>query len=208
MDLPPPSLANRATVDPPVVYGVAPGDIYPRTARERDLCDTASRTDWLYLGALVAIDAAAIGVGSSEGIKYASSLPVRMTGPVMIGVAWGATVGGSWLALPKCSPTWVGDPPAEGSVRANWPIALSLALLGGATAPVVDAIAIGYTLPQNWTTLEREMHVVAAGVAGFGGALLPYLLPPRTWAAAEALGRIRLGVDGRGGAFVGYAAAF
>jgi hypothetical protein len=40
-------------------YAYAPGDIYPRTDRERDLCDRASRPDWLYLGGLAALDVGA-----------------------------------------------------------------------------------------------------------------------------------------------------
>jgi hypothetical protein len=111
----------------------------------------------------------------------------------------------------------VASPPREGDVRATWPLALSLALLAGVTAPIVNGIAIGTFcappacqdgLPAAWTTFEREMHVVAAGVSGFGGALLPYLLPPRTWSAARDLDHLRMGADGRGNVFVGYSAAF
>jgi hypothetical protein len=208
----PPSLAS-----PPALYADAPGDIYPRDPRERDLCAKASHPDWLYLGALVAIDAGAFWAGSSEPIKYTSSLPIRFTGPIMIGLAWGATVGGAWLALPKCSPEWVVESPREGRVRETWPLALSLALLAGTTAPIVNAIAFGNctygpkcgngSLPLAWSTFEREMHVVAAGLAGAGGALLPYLIPPRTLAAARELDRIRFGADGRG-AFVAYTTTF
>jgi len=193
---------------PPADYANAPGNIYPVGERERELCAKASRPDWLYLGALLALDTGAIWFGSSGTVKFSTSMPLRFGGPAMIGVTWGATVGGGWLALPKCSPGWVGETPREGAVRATWPLALALALLAGATAPVVNGIAIGYDLPANWTTFERAMHVVAAGVAGFGGALLPYVIPPRTWAAALELDRIRVGPDGRGGAFVGYAVAF
>jgi len=201
---------------PPAAYSYAPGDIYPRGAREEELCARASHADWLYLGGLLVLDTAGIWVGSSFAIKYSDSLPVRMTGPVMIGVTWGATVGGSWLALPQCHPYWVGAPPREGDVRATWPVALSLAALAGVTAPIVNAIAIGTCyppncqggLPSNWTTLEREMHIVAASLAGFGGALLPYLLPPRTWSAAREIDRIRVGADARGGVFIGYSAPF
>ena len=52
------------------------------------------------------------------------------------------------------------------------------------------------------------MHLVAAGVSGFGGALLPYLLPPSTWAASRELEKIRVGTDGRGGFWAGFATAF
>ncbi len=180
---------------PPAHYADAPGDIYPRDARERDLCAEASHPDWVYLASLVAIDVGAFWAGSSAPIKYTSSLPIRFTGPIMIGLAWGGTVGGAWLALPKCSPEWVVESPREGRVRETWPLALSFALLAGTTAPIVNAIAFGNctyhcgngSLPLAWTTFEREMHVVAAGLAGAGGALLPYLIPPRSWAAAKEL---------------------
>jgi hypothetical protein len=159
------------------------------------------------MGGLLALDVAAIWVGSSAPIKFSNSVPVRLSGPAMIGVTWGATVGGAWLALPKCSSDWVGGTAREGSVRATWPLAVALAMLAGATAPIINGIAIGYDLPTTWSTFEREMHVVTAAVAGFGGALLPYLIPPRTWAAAMELERIRVGADGRGG-YVGYVVAF
>jgi hypothetical protein len=155
----------------------------------------------------VALDAGAIWLGSSNAIKYSDSVPSRFAGPAMIGLTWGTTVGGAWLALPKCSSHWVGETPREGEVRATWPLALSLAVLAGATAPIVNAIAIG-SLPGEWSTFEREMHVVTAGITGFAGALLPYLVPPRTWAAARELDHLRFGVDGRGGAAVGYVFAF
>jgi hypothetical protein len=173
------------------------------------LCARASEPDWAYLAGLAALDVGAIWLFSSHDIKYTASVPLRMSGPVMIGVTWGATVGGAWLALPKCSPHWIGEPPPEGDVRATWPLALALALLAGATAPIINGIAIGsYNLPLEWSTFEREMHVVAAGLAGFGGALLPYLLPPRTWSAAREIQRIRFGADHHGGLLLGYSVAF
>lgn len=195
---------------PPPAYAAAPSDIYPRNADEEKLCAEASHPDWFYLGGLLALDVGAIGYGSSADIKFSTSEPVRtLIGPGLIGLAWGATIGGTWLALPKCEPHWVGETPPEGGVRATWPLALSLALLAGATAPIVNAIAIGsYNLPLEWSTEERAMHLVVAGVAGFGGALLPYLLPPRTWAAARELDRLRFGTDGHGNAYIGYSAVF
>jgi hypothetical protein len=202
-------------------YVYAPGDIYPRTDREKELCDRASNPDWIYLAGLVLLDAGAIWLGSSSDIKFSGDTAVRLTGPAMIGLTWGATLGGSWLALPKCSPHWVDVPPREGEVHATWPLALSIALLAGATAPIVNGIAVG-TLPQNWSTEEREVHVGVAAVLGFGGALLPYLVPPRTVVAARELERLRLaplgGLAGPGlavpaggtpaGAYVGYAVPF
>jgi hypothetical protein len=139
---------------------------------------------------------------------------------VVIGVTWGATVGGAWLALPKCSPEWVESPPREGDISATWPLALSFALLAGATAPFVNGIALGTNLPLEWSNFERAMHVVAAGVAGFGGALLPYVLPPSTWSAARDIQHLRFGfvppppglprapATAGSGLFLGYGAAF
>jgi hypothetical protein len=52
------------------------------------------------------------------------------------------------------------------------------------------------------------MHIVVAGVAGVAGAFLPYLLPPRTWAAARELEHLRVEVDGRGDPFLGFVGTF
>jgi len=185
----------------------APGDVYARGERERELCATASHPDWFYLGGLVAADVGAIWFGGSDLVKESGSLALRMSGPTLIGLAWGATIGGAWLALPKCAPNWVDTPPPEGEVHDDVPLALAIALLAGATAPIVNGIAVG-DLPRAWSTDERMAHVIAAGVAGFGGALLPYLLPPRTWSAARALEHIRLGTGPGGRVFVGYTARF
>jgi hypothetical protein len=199
----------------PASYAYAPGDIHPVGAREKELCDRAGHPDWFYLGGLLALDVVGVWVGSSFPVKYSDSIPLRMTGPVMIGLPWGATLGGGWLAMPQCNPDWVATPPREGDVRANWPVALSLAALAGVTAPIVNAIAIGSCfencqggLPATWTTFEREMHIVAAGLSGFGGALLPYLIPPRTWTAARELDRLRFGTDARGNLMLGYTTSF
>jgi hypothetical protein len=51
------------------------------------------------------------------------------------------------------------------------------------------------------------MHLVAAGVAGFAGAFVPYLIPPSTWSAARELERLRVSSDGHS-AFVGYGREF
>lgn len=209
---PPPPPAEVApdtqTTAPVAPHGAAPADLAPRSGREARLCETASRLDWLYLGDLVVLDADAIRTGSSSWMKYRVSNDVaRLAGPAMIGLTWGATVGGAWLALPKCSPQWVPRPSLEGRVSDPWPLALSLALLAGATAPIVNGIAVGFNLPTQWTTAEREIHLVVAGVFGFGGALLPYLLPPKTWSAARELERLQIATDGRS-AFVGYSGSF
>jgi hypothetical protein len=211
--LPPAPPSTPPALSAPAYPTVAPGDIYPRTGRERDLCRLASHPDWFYLGGLLALDAGAIAYGSSYRVKWedvrqdAATVTFRLSGPFAIGLAWGATIGGGYLALPKCSPEWVGETPREGIVRENWPIAISLALLAGATAPIINAVAIGYTLPTPWSDAERVMHLVTAGVAGFGGALLPYLLPPTTASAAREIDKIRFGTDGHS-LFLGYSTAF
>jgi hypothetical protein len=205
--LPPSSSPPQAPSAEAAPYAAAPGDIYPRDAHEAKLCQTASHPDWLYLGDLLALDALTVWYGSSEAIKTSSSLALRLSGPAMVGLTWGATVGGAWLALPKCSPTWVGESPREGGVRSSLPLAISLAVLAGATAPIVNGVAVGH-LPTSWTTFESQMHIVVAGVTGFAGALVPYLLPPRTWAAAQELEHLRVEVDGRGDPFVGFVGTF
>jgi|CZKU01.1.fsa_nt_gi hypothetical protein len=201
----------------------APGDIYPRDSREHDLCARASHPDWFYLGGLALLDVGTVWASTTITLKYSPNLLLRSTGPLMIGFAWGATLGGGWLALPKCSLEWVGESPREGRARPSWPLAVSIAMLAGFTAPIVSFIAIGYcsldpdnpaTTPcqqgfiASTSTFEREMRLVLAGVAGFGGALLPYLIPPTTVRAAREIDRLRIGVDGRGGGFIGYSGTF
>jgi hypothetical protein len=220
--------------DPPADYVRAPGDIYPRGPHEAELCARASHPDWLYLGGLAALDVASVWFGSEYEVKYSTSAIVRLAGPAAIGFMWGATVTGALLSVPKCDPRWVGETPREGQVREIWPLALSLTVLAAATAPIVNAIASGYTTPhspicgdggdgdggcganhhplyaryEDWTTTEREMHVLVAIGFGAVGAVTPYLLPPRTWSAAKELDRIRFGTDGRTTATVGYRFTF
>jgi hypothetical protein len=201
VDAPPPS-------PPPALVAAAPGDVAPRSAREAELCARASRPDWLYLGALGALDVLAIGGGAALNLKESGNV-VSLVWPLAIGVTWGATIGGAWLALPKCSPRWVGEPPPEGDVGDPWALATALALLGAATAPIVSAIVIGSdNLPRDWSNFDRGLHVVVAAVAGFGGALLPYWLAPRTWRAARELEHLRFGAGEGRGAWLGYSAAF
>jgi hypothetical protein len=185
-----------------------PAELGATNPREARLCEAASSPDWLYLGGLVALDVGSIWAFSADWMKYHVSNEVaRLTGPAAIGLTWGATVGGAWLALPKCSKEWVPRPTPGGRVSDPWPLALSLALLAGATAPIVNGIAVGFSLPVQWSTTERELHLVVAGVAGFGGALLPYLLPPKTWAAAREIERLQIAADGRG-VLLGYRGSF
>jgi hypothetical protein len=61
------------------------------------------------------------------------------------------------------------------------------------------------TLP--WSTSERSLRLVLAGAGGAIGALLPYLLPPKTWRAKKELEHLRAGATAHGG-FVGYSLSF
>jgi hypothetical protein len=153
----------------------------------------------------LAADVLAIGFVNGE-LKYKDGSAVRMLGPAFIGLSWGATIGGGYLALPKCRIDYVGSPPPEGDVRSPWPVALSLALLGATMGPIMNGISTG-PLPLEWSTEERAMRIVTSGVAGAVGALVPYLLPPRTWRAARELERLRLEGD-QHRAFVGYTLRF
>ena len=189
------------------MYAAAPGDIYPRNARERDLCGEASHPDWLYMAGLVAIDAGAAVLDWDPSLQNSSIDLARYVGPAAFGLAWGATLGGGYLALPKCDPHWVGEAPREGDVKDAVPLALAIALLGGATAPIFQGIVIGNG-SSSLSTTERAMHIVTAGVAGFVGGLVPYLIPPRTFSAAREIEHLRVGVDTRGGFTLGYQASF
>jgi hypothetical protein len=180
-------------------------DIYPRDQRERDLCKKASSPDWLYLAIPPVLVAGAIAL-DSQGLKYQESSVVRMIGPATVGLTWGFMFGGSYLALPKCSPTYVSTIPPEGDVRPTWPVALAIAMFAGATAPIVVGIETGGA-PASWETIERSMRLVTAGVFGFGAALLPYLLPPKTWRAFKELRDIRAGAT-KDGFFVGIGVTF
>lgn len=192
--------------EPPPLYAFAPGDIYPVGAREKELCDAADHPDWLYLGALLALDAGSIYLNSA--VKFEDAAWKRQLGPAAIGLSWGATIGGGYLAMPKCEPHWVPTAPREGQVRSRWQLALSLALASSISAPFIMGIATGYPLPDNWSTEERSMRLVVSSSLGFVGALLPYVLPPRTWRAARELERIRLSGGGSNGTYVTYGFAF
>jgi hypothetical protein len=205
LDAAPPPQAVSPLAEAAYVY--APTDVAPKGQREAELCDRASRTDWLYLGALLALDVGGIFVEAQGGLQNSDTTALHFVGPVALGLPWGATLGGGYLALPKCDPQWVTAPAREGDVRASWPLALAIGLLAGATAPVIDSIVIG-GYPQQWSTTERSLHVLTAGVAGFTGALVPYLLPPRTWSAARELQRLRVGGTSGAGLQFAYAVSF
>jgi hypothetical protein len=207
--LPPATLPHEP---PPYVYG--PNAIYPLQGQEKELCDRASHPDWLYLGALAAIDVGSLWFLSAT--KYDGSEFVRTSGAAGVGLAWGATLGGGYLALAKCDPNWVSFPPREGGERASWPLAVTFAGLSAITAPFIMGIATGPlpvpngsppTNPQGWSTTERAERIFVSGAAGIVGALLPYVISPSTWSAARELEKIRADVTPRG-AFVSYGVRF
>jgi hypothetical protein len=201
--------AAPATLDPPPppAYVYAATDYRPRSARELELCEKASNVDWLYVGAGLLGAVATIAL-DTEVFQTESSPGVRLLGPSFIGLTWGFTIGGGYLALPKCSPSWVQSAPPEGNVRADWPAAAALTVLAAATAPVIVGVETGegsVTLP--WSTTERSLRLVLSGTTGALGALLPYLLPPKTWRAKKELEHLRAGATAQG-AFVGYSMSF
>lgn len=160
------------------------------------------------MSAALIADAGSIALDSIF-FQVQSHPAVRLIGPSLIGLSWGFTLGGGYLALPKCSLDFVRAAPKEwGAGHVDWPIAISLSVLAAATAPIAVGVFTGegdVTLP--WSTTERSMRLVFAGTGGAVGALLPYLLPPKTWRAAKELENLRAGADMHG-AFVGYYVRF
>ena len=191
----------------PPAYVYAATDERPRTPEEQRLCAKASSPDWLYLGAGVLLTAGAIALDTVER-QQVDSEGVRYLGPAAVGLTWGFTLGGSYLALPKCAPDYVTSPPPEGDVRTDWHVAIAFAALAGLTAPVIEAVETG-TIPTTWSNAERVMRLVVASGLGIAGALLPYVLPPKTWRAAKELEHLRASptADGRGG-FVSWGVRF
>ncbi len=195
--------------DPPA-YVYAPSDIYPVGERERDLCAKADHPDWIYLGGLLALDVGSIWLNGRLMLNQ-DSAGLRLLGPAAVGFSWGATIGGGYLALPKCDPHWVTYAPREGDVRATWPLALTLALVGGMMgATITGVVTTAASTPEElkiWSTEERAARLWIAGGMGFIGALVPYLLPPQTWRASRELAHIRATADSHG-AYLNYSVAF
>jgi hypothetical protein len=197
----------RLPPPPPAAYVYAATDERPRTPEERALCAKASEPDWVYLGTSVVLFAGAVALDTVER-PSAGSEGIRYFGPAAVGLTWGFTLGGSYLALPKCSDDYVSARPPEGDVRTDWLVAVAFTALAGLTAPVVEGIETG-TIPQAWGNTERIMRLVTASGFGIAGSLLPYLLPPKTWRAAKELEHLRASpsADGRGG-FVSWSVRF
>ena len=192
---------------PPPAYVYAATDERPVGPRETELCAKASHPDWLYVGSGLVLTVAAITLDNELKVDTQHSF-ARQLGPASVGLTWGFTLGGGYLSLPKCSPDWVPSSPPEGSVRAAWPMAVAFAALAGLTAPLIEATEIGSPL-AGWTDADRVARVALASGFGVAGALIPYLLPPKTWRAARELERLRAGATADGhGAFVSWGVRF
>ena len=189
---------------PPYVYAAA--EYRPVGERDVELCRKASSTDWVYIASLVALDGAAI-TADSQFFKSQPQPGVRLIAPALVGLTWGATLGGTYLSLPKCDPGYAQWAPPEGNVRTITPMIFAIALFSVATAPFVANVAHGGIQPE-WPIWERAMTVLLPIGTGFGGTFLPLLLPPRTYSAAKELEKLRLGVDKNGGVSIGYRFAF
>ncbi len=208
----------------------AASDSRPRQPREIALCNEASTTDWTYVGGLLGTTVLSIALDTvffrkagdqRDGESYEAFVArtegnlgypaTRTVGAGLVGLSVGGLIGGTWLALPKCDRSFAYGPPPEGSARSLWPTALTLAMASAAMGPLVVAIETGapYNKVLSWPVSERAVHFIVPAFTGFLGALIPYLLPPRTWRAAREIERIRAGTTPDGhGAFVGYSLRF
>jgi hypothetical protein len=139
-------------------------------------------------------------------LKQQEEPGLRLIGPGVIGFFWGGFLSGGYLSLPKCDPMWAWGPPPEGNIRATWPIAAAITIISTVTAPALDFVFLG-AVPVHWTDTERTTRVFVAMGSGALGALFPYVLPPRTWAARKEIERIRVG-DVAGGPFISYRVTF
>ncbi|MEO6419843.1 MAG: hypothetical protein ABIP39_10575 [Polyangiaceae bacterium] len=211
MDAPPPPLPPPPGLVTPYI---APNDIGPRNAQERELCERADHTDWVYLSVLLAANAGAIlfegytwdaDVYGPTGLVHPHApWTQRLAAPATIGLAWGGLVGGGYLAFPKCSINWVRNAPVEGDVRSDVALAIGLAMVAGATAPVILGTVDQYSgHPPPEALGERVGRLVMASGMGIVGSLIPYVLPPRTLRAARELQKIRLSMEPTGATTVG-----
>jgi hypothetical protein len=197
---PPPAVVQQ---EPPYVYAAT--DIRPRQQKEIELCEKASHFDWQYTGAMGLLFATSVYF-NLDYFKQHGPVSIRMIGPMTEGFFWGGFLSGGYLSLPKCDPLWAPGAPPEGNVRAAWPIATAITLLSAISAPFLDYTFLGFQKP-GWSTEEKSARIFIAGGFGVMGALFPYLLPPRTWAAAKQIEKMR--VEGyRDGAVLSYRVLF
>jgi hypothetical protein len=173
--------------------------------RDAELCRAASHTDWLYMaGTWVLVGGAIAG---DRAYFYQSGQPgIRLIGPSLTGVAWGAALGGALLSRPQCDPDDIHWAPPEGNVHSDMPLVFATALLSLASASFVANLSRGPIL-QEWPVWERAWATVLPMATGFGGTFLPLLLPPRTYRAAQELQNLRIGGD-KTSLTVGYGFSF
>jgi hypothetical protein len=198
----PPHLAPSSH-EAPYVYVAT--DLRPRQTREIELCEQASHFDWVYTGGFLLGFVGSVYLDISP-LKQNSEPGIRLIGPGLVGFTWGGFMGGAYLSLPKCDPLWVEGPPPEGNVRLVWPLAAAIAVVAGVVGPFMDYTFLG-PIPVEWSIAERAGRIVVGASTGVLGALFPYLLPPRTWAARRELDRIRT-AGTPGGAMVTYTLRF
>ncbi len=186
---------------PPSPYVVA-HDRWSSKAAE--LCEKASHFDYMYLGTFVALDVGTLLVDPFY-VKGKDSLFLRIAAPAAFGLSWGATLGSLPLVTPQCE--WPGTPRVRGpeSTRHDH-LAMMIALAGlaGASAPFIVGLATG-PLPRDhfttgyaykWPVSERSGRLIAAGVGGALGTLLPYLLPPKPFSAIKELRELEVTTSG------------
>ena len=164
--------------------------------KDEELCRAASHTDWLYIAGTLALDAAWIAA-DTQYFRFRDEPGVRLIGPSMMGLFWGATLGGALLSRPQCDPGLIHWAPPEGNIHTEMPLLFAVALTSLATAPFVARIEQG-AIRAEWPIWERAWSTVLPMVTGFGGTFLPLLFPPRTYRAARELQNLRIGVDQRG----------
>ncbi len=194
----------QPAMDPPA-YRYAATDLRPRSSREMELCEKASTFDWQYTGAWFLGFVGSVWL-NIDVLKLSNEPGIRLIGPGLVGFTWGATLGGGYLSLPKCDPTWTPNVPPEGDVRASWPLAAAITVLAGAMGPVMDFTFLG-PVKTEWTVPERSARVFIGIGSGMLGALFPYVLPPRTWSAKKEIEKLRLeGIPS--GAMVGWKTTF
>ena len=195
--------APQAQVAPPRApdesAAVHLGPVTAEQTEQAELCRQASRFDWEYLGVMVLADAATVTL-DSQVLQSSGQTAVRLLGPGLVGLSWGWSVGGTYLTLPQCSPSFASGPPPEGDVRSRLPLVISFSLLAAAMAPLIVGVETGEG-PQTleWSTTERTMRLVIASATGVVGSLMPYVLPPQTYRAMRKLSHLQAGATARGG---------
>ncbi len=189
----------------PVPYVYAAGEYRAQPGRDEEFCRAASHTDWLYITGTLVLDGAWIAADANY-FRFRDEPGVRLIGPSVMGLFWGATLGGALLSRPQCDPGVIHWAPPEGNIHTELPLVFAVALASLATAPLLARLEQGAIRPE-WPVWERAWSTVLPMATGFGGTFLPFLLPPRTYRAAQELQNLRIGVDPRG-ATLGWGFAF